>query len=432
MRLMTDTYMPPSLWADTATPAPPRPVQKGHHRTDVLVVGGGFTGLSAALALAERGITTTLVEACSIGWGASGRNGGQVIPGLKYDPDELVARYGQERGERMVNVSGRNVDVVFDLIQRHDIRCEATRNGWIQPAATQTAMKVIQSRAQQWADRGVEVEWLDRAECARRLGSEAYLGGWLDPRAGGLNPLAFARGLASAAENAGATLYEHSAVESINREAGSWQVTLSTGGSVESDQVLICTNGYTGGLHKGLEKSLIAANSFQVATRPLSEAEGKSILPGGEMASDARKLLLYFRRDRSGRFLMGGRGPFHDPNGSQDFRHLERAIHKLYPALKGVKIEYRWAGRVALTRDALPHVHQPAPGLTVALGFNGRGVGMGTHLGKLVGENLGSESLKQSLPFPITPVRPIPLHGLQRFYVGTVVNYYRVKDWLER
>lgn len=129
---------------------------------------------------------------------------------------------------------------------------------------------------------------------------------------------------------------------------------------------------------------------------------------------------------------MGGRGPFHDPNGDQDFHHLERAMHKLYPSLKGIEIEYRWAGRVALTRDALPHVHQTAPGLTVALGYNGRGVGMGTHLGKLVGEELGSASLEGSLPFPITPIRPIPLHGLQRLYVGTAVNYYRLKDWLER
>ncbi|PAU74579.1 NAD(P)/FAD-dependent oxidoreductase [Halomonas salipaludis] len=429
---MTDTPMSPSLWADTAPPAAPRPALVGHHRTDVLVVGGGFTGLSAALALAERGIDTLLVDASSIGWGASGRNGGQVIPGLKYDPDELIARYGRERGERMIDVSARNADVVFDLIRRHDIRCEAMRHGWIQPAATHTALNVIQSRARQWSERGVEVEWLDRDECARRLGSEAYLGGWCDPRAGGLNPLAYARGLAGAAEAADARLFERSAVEALQREAGKWQVTLTNGGNVEADQVLLCTNGYTGGLYKGLEKSLIAANSYQIATRPLSEAEGATILPGGVVVSDARKLLLYFRRDRSGRFLMGGRGPFHEPQGAQDFRHLERAIHKLYPALQDVGIEYRWAGRVALTRDALPHVHQPAPGLTVALGYNGRGVGMGTHLGKLIGETLGSDSLKDSLPFPITPIRPIPLHGLQRFYVGSMVNYYRLKDWLER
>lgn len=429
---MTDTKMPPSLWADTAPSTPPRPVLEGHHRTEVMVIGGGFTGLSAALALSERGISTTLVDAGVIGWGASGRNGGQVIPGLKYDPDELIARYGQERGERMVDVSGRNADVVFDLIQQHGIDCDAIRHGWIQPAATQTALAVTQARARQWADRGVAVKWLDRNECSSRLGSDTYLGGWLDPRAGGLNPLAYARGLAKAAEKSGAMLYEHSAVTSIRRESGKWHVMIHSRGWVEADQVLICTNGYTGQLQQGLSKSLIAANSFQIATRPLTEAEGASILPGGEMASDTRKLLLYFRRDSTGRFLMGGRGPFHDPKGAQDFRHLERAIHKLYPALKEVEIEYRWGGRVALTRDALPHVHQPAPGLTVALGYNGRGVGMGTHLGKLLGENLGHDSLQNSLPFPITPVQPIPLHGLQRLYVGTVVNYYRVKDWLER
>lgn len=425
-------HMPPSLWADTAPAAPARPALTESRRADVVVIGGGFTGLSAALALAERGIDTVLLEANAIGWGASGRNGGQVIPGLKYDPETLRQRYGQERGQKMVELTGRNADVVFELIQRHDIDCEASRNGWIQPAATHASLKVIEARARQWADHGVDVSWLDRAACAERLGSEAYLGAWLDPRAGGLNPLAYARGLATAAEAAGARLFERSPVQGLNAQSGRWVVEVQGGARIDAGQVLLCTNGYSGGLQPGLARSVIAANSYQIATRPLTDAEAQGILPGGEVVSDARKLLLYFRRDASGRLLMGGRGPFHEPRGEPDFHHLQRAIGKLYPALKNVEIGYRWAGRVALTRDALPHVHQPAAGLTVALGYNGRGVAMGTHLGKLIGEHLGNASFHDALPFPITPIQPIPLHGLQRLYVGAVVNYYRARDWLER
>lgn len=425
-------HMPPSLWADTAPSSPSRPSLEGNARTDVLVIGGGFTGLAAALSLAERGIDTVLLESYVIGWGASGRNGGQVIPGLKYDPEELVARYGLEHGQKMIDIGGRNADVVFELVRRHGIACDARQQGWIQPAATQSGLRTIEERARQWADQGVGVTWLDRDECAKRLGTNAYLGGWLDPRAGGLNPLAYARGLADAAEKAGARLFERSKVAGMNRVAGQWHVDLDNGGKVMADQVLICTNGYSDELQKGLAKSIIAANSYQIATRPLSESESKTILPGGEVVSDARKLLLYFRRDSTGRLLMGGRGPFHEPRGEQDFRHLQRAIAKLYPTLEKVEIDYRWAGRVALTRDTLPHVHQPAPGLLAALGYNGRGVAMGTHLGKLIGESWGKAAFEEVLPFPITPIQPIPLHGLQRLYVGTVVSYYRLRDWLER
>ncbi|WFF42059.1 FAD-binding oxidoreductase [Salinicola endophyticus] len=420
-----------SLWADSHPPAAPLPALEGACRSDVLIVGGGFTGVAAALALAERGISTRLLEASTIGWGASGRNGGQIIPGLKYDPDQLIERYGQERGQRLIDTSSRNADVVFDLIQRHAIECDSQRQGWLQPAATRAGVQRIEKRAAQWSARGVEVEWLAREACAERLGTTAYLAGWRDPRAGSLNPLAFVRGLARAAIAAGAQLHEGSAVTGLTRHAEGWRATTAHG-EVVAERVLLCTNGYTDALQPGLARSVIAANSFQIATRPLSPAEGAAILPRGEVASDARKLLFYFRRDTAGRLLFGGRGPFHDPRDPTDFRHLISGMTKLYPALKGVEIDYAWGGRVALTQDSMPHVHEPAPGLSVALGYNGRGVGMGTHLGSLIGRHLGTRALADALPLPVTSIAPIPLHGLQQLYVAAVIQYYRTQDWLER
>lgn len=424
------TPMPASLWAATAVPARTWPRLEGEHRTRVAIVGGGFTGLSAALHLAERGVDVTLLEAQCIGWGASGRNGGQVIPGLKHDPEALIARFGEEQGQALIDTTGRNPDVVFDLIERLSIDCAASRNGWIQPALDSASLRVTQERARQWQKYGTEVTLLDRHEVAEHLGSDAYLGGWIDPRAGGLNPLSYCRGLAAAGDRAGARLFEYSPVEQLQRQADGWKLKLTTGGQVTADEVILCTNGYSDDLWPRLRQTVIAANSFQIATRPLSDAEGASILPGNQVVSDARKLLLYYRRDPLGRLLMGGRGPFRDPQGPGDFSHLRHAIGDIYPHLADIDIDYRWYGRVALTADAMPHLHRPAPGLTIALGYNGRGVGMATHLGKLLGERLGSEDDDWQLPFRPSPIRPIPFHFLQKVYVGTVVNYYRVRDKL--
>lgn len=426
------SHMPPSLWAETAPTGRDYPALQAVQRCDVVIIGGGFTGLSAALALAKRGISVTLLEAERIGWGASGRNGGQVIPGLKYDPDELITRYGEAHGQRMIDLSARNADVVFELIKQHNIDCDAQQRGWIQPAATYASLEAIESRALQWQSRGVKITWLGPQQCAEHLGTSEYLGGWIDPRAGGLNPLAYSRGLAQVAHASGATLHEHTRVTSLKRSEGRWRVIAEGGAEIQAERVLLCTNGYSDALQPKLASSLIAANSYQIATRPLTAEEGSDILPGGEVASDARKLLLYFRRDRDGRLLMGGRGSFNDPRKPNDFRHLENAIIKLYPQLRDVEIAFRWAGRIAITQDSLPHIHEPQPGLTVALGYNGRGVAMGTHLGKLIGEHLGESTLEEVLPFPVTPIKPIPMHGLQRLYVETVVNYYRARDWLER
>jgi glycine/D-amino acid oxidase-like deaminating enzyme len=193
--------------------------------------------------------------------------------------------------------------------------------------------------------------------------------------------------------------------------------------------VLLATNGYTDGLWPNLRETVIAVNSFQIATSPLPDELGKAILPRGHVASDTRKLLRYFRRDSTARLLMGGRGPFAAPRGPADFRHLVRMVEDLYPALRDIPYEFHWSGRVALTRDFLPHLHEPVPGLLAFLGCNGRGVGLCTAMGAVIGKHwLQPES--SPLPFPITRIRPIPFHGLRRLYVAAVIAYYRLLDLL--
>jgi len=425
---MSARALPPSLWADTAPPAAPTPPLAESRKTDVLIVGGGFTGLSAALHLAEAGVQACVLEAHEPGWGASGRNGGQVNPSLKHDPDELVRIHGQERAARLIDAVSSSADLVFDLIARHGIDCQPVRNGWLQVAYAQKDVAALHARAAQWARRGVNTQQLDRAAVSARLGTEAFAGGWLDGRAGSIQPLAYTRGLVRAAQAAGAAVHGGTEVTALERRGTHWHASTSTGASVTAEQVLIATNGYTGALWPKLSSTVLAANSFIVATEPLKGAAADAILPGGETASTSQRLLLYFRKDAQGRLLMGGRGHFADPAGPTDFAHLERSLEPLFPQLGPLRYEYRWAGRIAVTRDFMPHVHTPAPGVTVALGYNGRGIALATSMGKHVAARLVDAGA--DFPYPVTPIQPIPLHGLQRFYVAGGVAWYSLLDRL--
>ena len=209
----------PSLWAATAAPAPPTPVLDAPTRADVCIVGGGYCGLGAALHLAEAGADVTLLEAREPGWGGSGRNGGQVIPGLKYDPYELVAKFGEDGGRALIDFAGGAADAVFDLIERFAMDVPRRRAGWIQGAHTVAGLREAERRASQWAKLGVATQILGREAAARKLGADAYLGGWVDPRGGAVQPLAFARGLARAAISAGARIHGRSPRSSWSRSA---------------------------------------------------------------------------------------------------------------------------------------------------------------------------------------------------------------------
>ena len=419
--------LPPSLWVATARPAPETPSLDASRKADIAIIGAGFSGLAAALRLAESGASVVVLEAGEPGWGASGRNGGQVIPGLKWDPDELVAMFGVEAGEHLARVAGGAPDTVFDLIERHRIDCEAKRCGWIQPTFADADNGLAARRVEQWQRRGAPVSRLDRETACRLVGSPIYRGGWIDRRAGSVQPLSYSRGLALAAQEAGALVCGNSRVAALARDGGRWNVTTAHGPAVSAERVLLATNGYTAGLWPQLHQTVIAANSFQVATGRLPDELMRTVLPEGHVASDTRKLLLYYRGNHDGRLIMGGRGTFREPIGPDDYRHLESVIGLVFPQLKGTRCEFHWTGRVALTRDHLPHVHQPAPGLTVFLGYNGRGVAMATVLGTLVAAHLVAPAANP-LPLPVTGIRPIPLHALHRIYATALLQMYRLSD----
>jgi glycine/D-amino acid oxidase-like deaminating enzyme len=428
---MTRTYFPlgPSLWAATAVEAPHTDPLAESIQADVVVVGGGFCGLSTALHLAEQGVRVVVLEAREIGFGGSGRNGGQVIPGLKYDPSELIAKMGAEQAQPLIDFAGGTVDAVFNLIDKHQMDVPRVRNGWIQGAHTPAALELAERRVRDWNAQGVAAQFLDRAEAARLLGTDKYHGGWLDPRGGGIQPLSYVRGLARAALAAGVKIYTQSAVQSLKHNAGKWQVNTAQGGQVSTEQVVLCTNGYTDDLWPSLRKTIIDANSFQIATEPLPEAVRRTILPEGHVSSDARNLLLYYRIDHTGRLMLGGRGTFQDPDPSRPdhWSHLENAIHKLFPQAIGIPIAYRWCGRVAVTRDYFPHIHEPAPGLLIDIGCQGRGVGLQTRMGQALASYVVSKD-RSVLPVPPTAIKEFPLYGLRRAYVAAVIAWYKMTD----
>jgi len=415
-----------SLWEQTTSPGEIFPALSGEQHADVAIVGGGYTGLSAALHAAERGLRALVLEAREPGWGASGRNGGQVIPGLKYDPPEILAKYGPQKGADLIRFIGEAPRQVFELIARHGIDCDARQCGWIQPAHNAAMEQTLRQRARSWLETGADVEILERERLAELLGSTAYRMAWLDKRAGSLNPLGYARGLARAAARAGAAIYAQSPVQELERTSDGYRLVTPDGAAVRARKVILATNAYTDDLWPGLRRGIIPVHTFQVATEPLDESIRRTILPYGHVSSDSRRVLLYFRLDAQGRFVMGGVGSVREPVDRKVFEHLLAATRHIFPQMTA-PFQYHWYGRVAITRDFLPHLHELAPGLYTALGYNGRGVAMATALGGLLARLVAGESA-ESLPFPATSLRAIPLHGLRNLYVAAARTYYRLRD----
>ena len=420
----------PSLWAATAPPAPDAPALSESVTADVCIVGAGYTGLSTALHLAGRGIKAVVLDAKEPGFGGSGRNGGQVIPGLKFDPDELETMFGPEVGPRLVEFVAGTADVVFELIDKHRMNVPYMRTGWIQSAFSPKAVPALEARAAQWQKRGAPVQMLDKAETESHVGTNQYAGAWLDRRGGVVQPLSYARELARTALSAGAAIHGKTHVTGLSRQNDKWIVRATNGPTVTADRVVLATNGYTGDLWPGLRQTIIAANSFQIATQPLSDNVRKSILPGGQANSDSRRIGLYYRLDHTGRFLLGGRGRMAEPTQPDDWQHLHTMMERMFPQLKGVGIEYRWGGRVALTRDHLPHVHEPAPGLLIDIGCMGRGVALKTAMGRAIANYIATSDAN-ALPLPPSPIRRIPVHALNKLYLAAFINWYRLIDRLE-
>ena len=417
-----------SLWVATANPSPVCPSLEGDAECDTVVVGGGFTGLSAALHLAEAGQRVILLEAHVPGWGASGRNGGQVNPGLKANPSETEAKYGADLGKRMVARSASGGDLVFSLIEKYGIQCDANQCGWIRSATNSRTLAALGETGRQWRARGHDVEDMDARTMSDYLGANIYKGGVIDRRGGNLHPLNYALGLADAAQSAGARLFARSPVNDIKSDGETVAVSTDLA-VVKARYALICTNAYTGDLMQPLGQSFVPVTSVQVATVPLSDNVARSILPDGHSPSDTHRLLLYFRKSADGRFIMGGRGALRDRDIRNRQQVLRDSAEAIYPQLKGVGWQFAWGGDVAITANHEPGLHRIASNVFAGMGFNGRGVGMATVMGTLLAD-LAKGMPENELDFPITSARSIPFHRFRRIGLGATVATFRLLDRL--
>ena len=332
-------------------------------------------------------------------------------------------------GEATTDFIGKAVDTVFTLIDKHQIDCSPLRNGWIQPTVKQDHLPSLQKRMQQWQTRGSKVEWLDAARIQQLTGSPAFVGGWIDYRAGSLHPLNFVRGLARAAAEAGVTISSHSEATSLKQLGHGWEVKTAAGAMITAEQVVLATNGYSGKLLPKLRATIVPASSFQIASEILDKAQLNEILPTRAVVSDTRRLANYFRISPDNRLMIGGRGTFSEPRTLEDYSRMVADRRMLFPQFRDLKVDYAWSGRIAMNREHLPHIHQPMPGLTLVLGFNGRGVAMGSSIGTAIGEHLLDSSVE--LPLPFTKMKPLPLHSWHPFYATLAIWYYRIRDQLE-
>ena len=417
-----------SLWYWTAPAAPETPPLTESVRSDVAVVGGGYTGLSAALHAAEAGARVVLLEAENPGFGASGRNHGQVVPVLgRYGPEELTAKLGPALGERMNAWIAGSAELVFDLIRRHGIDCDALQTGWLMPVDSPARHAMVKGRYQAWAERGAAVRWLDKAATDEITGSPAYYGALLHEKGGNIQPLSYARGLARAALAAGAAVHGHSPATALRRQDGYWRIETPRAG-VEAETVILATNAYSGDLWPRVRETVVPFRLFLAATAPLGENVARSILPGRQSISDSRTVLWPFRFDRENRLVTGSDHLLPVASRAQAARIMAKKFRHTFPQIGDFKVEYVWEGKVAMTLDRLPRYLEPAPGLFAGLGYSGRGIALATAMGKLLAERALAR-IEAELPLPVARPGGIPLHGLVTPFGRLMLIPYKLRDW---
>jgi len=402
----------PGLWALTAPSAPETRALAGNLSADVAVVGGGYTGLSAALHLAEAGVRVALLEGSEIGSGGSGRNVGLVNAGLWLMPDDLIARAGPENGLRLLDALADAPALVWRLIARHGIDCEAMPKGTLHCAPDARGKAALAVRAAQWQARGAEVRLLDAAETRTRTGSRAFRAALFDPRAGTIQPLGYARGLARAAMAAGAQVFTGSPVTGMAPAGDGWTLTTAQG-RLRCDRVILATNVYSTPPFTRLCDHQAILPFFNFATDPLPPELRARVLPGGEGAWDTRKILTSIRCDAAGRLIIGSVGQLGGVDAGVHRAWAARTLARLYPALRDTPLRLGWWGRIGTTQDALPRLHRHARGVWSISGCNGRGIAPGTLFGQMLAHLAQDRIAPDDIPLPSGPLAPDALRTLR-------------------
>ena len=397
---------------------------------DVAIVGAGYTGLAAARRLARAGASVVVIERESIGWGASSRNGGQVLTGLKLDAGTLVARYGERRARELFDISRDAMAKLDAIVGEEAIACEYERVGHLQAAWKPAHFRAFQEE-QALVGRmfGHRVELVPPSEQRSELGSGRYHGLLVDEGSSAINPAQYVHGLALAAARSGARVVTHTSVTHVKPRGRRWTVSTS-GGDIDARDVLMATDGSSSSVSPALERRLVPVGSYLIATETLDESIGRRLLPRRRVAFDSKHFLFYFRLTSDHRLLFGGRAEFRRPLGNSARRAapiLRRGMIEVFPELAEAQIDYAWGGTVTFTRDQMPRAGS-LEGVHYAGGYAGHGIAMATYLGDLIARRIAGEPIEHPMLDDSFP--PIPLYHGRPWFLPLVGAYYKMKDWI--
>jgi glycine/D-amino acid oxidase-like deaminating enzyme len=414
----------PCLWWHGVPPVAVAPAEVPA-RADVAIVGGGYTGLAAARALARGGARVVVLERETIGWGASGRNGGMVLPGYKTDLPVLIRRVGLERARALFRDTLDAIEFVETLVREERIECGWARTGHVTLAAKPAHLAGLEeSRRLLEREFGYATEVLGPGRIGEEIGSSRYHGGLLDPLAGALQPAAYLSGMAAAATRAGAVLLERTGVSGFHRTGNRFRIE-TTRGTLEAGDLLVATNGYTGRLYPWLSRRVVPVGSYIIATEPLAAEQQQRLIPRGRMLSDTKNLLYYFRLSDDGRMVFGGRAAFSPSALDASRAILRRGMIEVYPELSATRVEFAWGGTLGFTLDQMPHAGRHE-GFGYALGYGGHGVACASWLGDRLGQAMAGRGDWPALG--ALPFRAIPMYGGRPWFLPLAGAYYGLKD----